>query len=348
MRVCFTKGISCGKERDWRRTQYKITNDSFLLARSAGRSTACVMRTLLLTGIAALLTSTASAQAAKIVALIVDGQNNHKWDITTPVLRHALESSGAFTVMVSTAPAKGAPKEAWDAWKPKFSDYGVVVSNYNGEPWPEAVRNDFDAYVSGGGGFVSIHAANNSFPDWKEYNRMIGVGGWGGRNEKSGPWLYVVDGKLFRDTTAGPGGAHGAQHEFVVTFNNREHPITKGLPEKWLHTTDELYERLRGPAENIEILASAHSKGTDKNEPSLMTLGYGKGRVFHTTLGHADYSMLCRGFYETLQRGTEWAATGDCKATGDVPADFPTATKTSVVKLEGHPKQEVPKPKAKK
>ena len=109
--------------------------------------------------------------------------------------------------------------------------------------------------------------------------------------------------------------------------------------------SSDLLRRLRGPAENIQILASAKSDLTAENEPSLMVLSYGKGRVFHTTLGHADYSMLCRDFYETFQRGAEWAATGDVKLTADVPADFPGAEKVSVVKWEGHPKQQPPAPK---
>ena len=172
---------------------------------------------------------------------------------------------------------------------------------------------------------------------------MIGVGGWGGRNEKSGPWLYVKDGKLYRDTSAGNGGAHGPQHEFVVEVQTPDHPITRGLPSRWLHAKDELYSRLRGPAENIQILASAKSDLTSENEPNLMVLSYGKGRVFHTTLGHADYSMLCHDFFETLERGTEWVATGDVKLTAEVPEDFPTANKVSPVALQGYPKQ-VPPP----
>ena len=303
------------------------------------------MRSILL---AFLLCAAASVQAAdKLKVLIVDGQNNHKWDITTPVLRNALESSGAFTVDVSTTPPKGSPPEAWHAWKPMFSDYQAVVSNYNGEPWPQNVQDAFTKYVADGGGFVSIHAANNSFPQWKEYNDMIGVGGWGGRNEKSGPWLYVKDGKLFRDTVAGNGGAHGAQHEFVVEIQNPDHPITRGLPKRWMHAKDELYSKLRGPAENVDVLSTSVSDLTGVSEPNNMVLGYHKGRVFHTTLGHADYSMLDRGFYTILQRGTEWAATGNVERTAAVPADFPTETAVSVVKLEGYPKQEAPKPKAK-
>ncbi len=298
---------------------------------------------LLLTLLAA---ASLSAQAAdKLKVLILDGQNNHQWAITTPVLINALESSGAFTVAVSTSPAKDAKPEAWAAWQPKFSDYAAVVSNYNGTDWPESVQKDFEAYVKGGGGFVAVHAANNSFGNWKAYNDMIGVGGWGGRNEKSGPWLYVKEGKLFRDTSPGNGGGHGPQHEFVVEIQNPEHPITKGLPKRWLHSKDELYSKLRGPAENIEILSSSVSDSTQVSEPNMMVLSYGKGRVFHTTLGHADYSMLERGFYETLQRGTEWVATGATERTGDVPADFNTEASISVIKLDGYPKQTPPAPK---
>jgi type 1 glutamine amidotransferase len=58
-----------------------------------------------------------------------------------------------------------------------------------------------------------------------------------------------------------------------------------------------------------------------------MVLSYGKGRIFHTTLGHDVPAISCVGFIATLQRGTEWAATGD--VTQKVPADFPTATTVS-------------------
>src|SRR5690606_30937654 len=98
---------------------------------------------------------------------------------------------------------------------PKFSEYAVVVSNYNGAPWPEATREAFVDYVRGGGGFVVVHAANNAFGDWPEYNRMIGLGGWGGRNQASGPYVYLnKQEELTRDESAGGGGHHGPQHPF--------------------------------------------------------------------------------------------------------------------------------------
>ena len=286
----------------------------------------------------ALALTTAASAADKIKVLIIDGQNNHNWQATTPVMKSALEAAGHFEVSVSTAPPeakkakpeeKASLPERWKTWKPNFSAHQVVISNYNGELWPEDVRKSFEAFVAGGGGFVCVHAADNAFTDWLEYNRMIGVGGWGGRTEKNGPRLYVVDGKLMRDTSPGKGGSHGPQHEFQVTTIQPEHPLMKGLPKVWMHAKDELYNSLRGPAENLQVLATAISEQTNQAEPMVMVIDYQKGRVVHNVMGHADYSMQCRGFQELLERSVEWAATGKVDRTAALASDFPTAEKAS-------------------
>jgi len=258
-------------------------------------------------------------------ALIVDGQNNHNWSGTTPVLKSLLEETGLFTVDVATSPARGQPM---DSFRPNFAKYDVIVSNYTGANWPKETQRALIEYMENGGGLVIFHAASNAFPKWKEWNEMIALGGWGGRNEKSGPMVRYRDGKIVLDNSPGPGGTHGPQHEFQIIVRERHHPITAGLPEKWMHAKDELYSKLRGPAKNMKVLATAYADrekgGTGEHEPILFTVRYGKARVFHTVLGHDREQLRCVGFIVTFQRGTEWAATGRVTQV-DVPTDFPTA-----------------------
>ena len=161
---------------------------------------------------------------------------------------------------------------------------------------------------------------------------MIGIGGWGGRNEKSGPHVYYSnEGELIREHVPGNSGKHGARHEFPITVRVSDHPITKGMPRHWLTAEDECYATMRGPAERMTVLATGKDQSdrapTDRHEPMLMVIEYEQGRVFHTTLGHDTPALEGVGFIVSLQRGAEWAATG--KVSQEMPEDFPTASKTS-------------------
>jgi type 1 glutamine amidotransferase len=267
-----------------------------------------------------------------IRVMILDGETNkyHRWDIATPILKKILDEPKKFTIDIVTAPTS---EGDFNGFMPKFTDYQVIVLNYDAptERWPEALKKSFEQYISNGGGLVTIHGANNSFPEWAEYNKMIGVGGWRDRSEKSGPYWYYKDGKLVSDTKPGSAGSHGDKLPFQMKVVNANHPITKGLPAVWMHHNDELYAKLRGPGENMNVLVTAYSdtnnKGTGYDEPQLMALNYGKGRIFHYTPGHDAVAMSSVDYVVLLQRGTEWAATG--KVTQKVPADFPTATTVS-------------------
>ena len=245
-------------------------------------------------------------------------------------MKKALEENGLCQVDVATSP----PQDT-TGFKPEFAKYQVVLSNYNGADWPAETQQALVDFVRNGGGLVIVHAANNSFPNWKEYNEMIGLGGWGGRNEKWGPYIRFRDGQFVRDTQPGGGGSHGAQHDFQITVRDPNHPITAGLPPLWMHASDELYDRLRGPAENMKVLATAYAEknqgGDGEHNPMIMVLDYGKGRVFHTPMGHSPHAMQCVGFITTLQRGTEWAATGKVTQT-KIPDDFPAAGAPSLRK----------------
>jgi len=140
------------------------------------------------------------------------------------------------------------------------------------------------------------------------------------------------------DTTRGT-AVHPPKHDFLVVSRAPDHPIMRGLPVEWLHPEDEIYSRLRGPARHLQVLATASANmqqgGTGEHEPMLMTIAYGKGRVFHNTLGHAGpadtaavASLSCVGYIVSIQRGTEWAATG--RVTQAVPPDVPTSTQVSL------------------
>jgi len=302
---------------------------------------------------------TFSAQA-KIKVLIVDGQNNHEvWPKSTIMMKQYLEETGLFSVDIKRTKFTwmgGREKvylpladlgETQDLKEPKtdpdfilsFKKYDVVISNFGwrAADWPEDTQKALEKFMKKGGGFVSVHAADNSFPTWLEYNKMIGLGGWGDRNEKDGPYVYYTnEGELVRDSSPGGAGAHGPQHIIPVTIRVADHPITKGLPKVWLTAKDECYAKLRGPGENMIVLATGKDMSgkapTDRNEPILMALTYGKGRIFHTTLGHDDYSCEGVGFITTFLRGVEWAATG--KVTQAVPADFPNAEESTSRKFE--------------
>lgn len=289
----------------------------------------------------------------KLNALIIDGQNNHgNWPKSSVMMKSNLEETGLFEVdikrtqftwkgdaLIKQFPIDGPETTALKqpktdpSFTPDFSDYDVVISNFGWKAakLPKQTEAALEKFVKAGGGLVVVHAADNSWPKWDEYNKMIGLGGWGGRNEKHGPWVYYnKNNQLVRNTDPGHGGAHGPQREFTIKVRDKSHPIMQGMPPVFMHAKDELYEKLRGPAENMTILATAFSNedpaANGRHEPVAMVINYGKGRVFHTTLGHGDPAHESVSLITLIQRGTQWAATG--QVTQPIPADFPTATKS--------------------
>jgi len=271
----------------------------------------------------------AHAEEKRIKVLIVDGFSNHDWKHTTYCIRSILKQSSLFDVSVSTFPKKE-ESEKRAAWNPEFKKYDVVIQTCNdiggGPRWPRIVELALEEFVQKGGGLFIFHSANNAFPKWKEYNRMIGLG-W--RNKNFG-WAITIDskGQIIRlPAGEGHGTGHGKRVNALLTRMG-DHPIHAGMPRQWVAADIEIYRYARGPAENLTVLSYAKDPKTSLNFPIEWTVDYGKGRVYNSTLGHVwkdqkePEGICCVGFQTLLPRVILWLSHRSVPST--LPQDFPT------------------------
>ena len=272
-------------------------------------------------------------QAEPIKVLIVDGYSNHDWQRTTKLIRGVLEPTKLFTVSVATAPVhtNAAP---WESWCPVFGDYDVVIQNCNNmgasESWPGPAQEAFERFVREGGGVFIFHSANNAFPNWEAYNRIIGLG-W--RPKNYGTAITIDSDDSLRRIPPGEGEktTHGPRSDRVI-HRLGEHPIHNGLPRCWMTPMIEVYTHARGPAENLTVLSWAEDPKSKTRWPIEWVVEYGKGRCYNSTFGHvwrneADpVDMRCAGFQTVMVRALQWLA--HQPITYPVPKDFPSETNT--------------------
>lgn len=230
--------------------------------------------------------------------LIVSGRNNHDWRATTPFLRKILDRTGRFDVRVIEEPA--------GMTAATLASYQVLVLDYNGPRWGAAAESAVEQFVRSGKGLAVVHGASYAFGEMEilgDRHRRTGL------FEKPWPAYARMTGASWTDGP--PKSGHAKRHVFRVKFTG-EHAITRGMGDGF-DISDGLYHHLRLSPE-IRVLARAFDDpaigGTGKEEPILWTVGYGEGRVFHTTLGHDVASMQEPGFMVTFARGVEWAASG--------------------------------------
>jgi type 1 glutamine amidotransferase len=214
----------------------------------------------------------------------------------------------------------------WDSWRPDFTRYAAVIDNFNGGHkadgirWPRQVEASLDAYTRGGGGLVIFHAANNAFLEWADYNEMIGLG-W--RDRTFGPGLILDDRERVQVIPAGEGldPGHGPRHDFEITVVDPRHSITRGLPKKWMHPSEQLTHGQHAPANPthgapekvLRMLTYAWSKDSKRNEPMDWVRDWGKGRIYVTMLGHTwkgeeNPNLEDPNFRRLFANGVAWAA----------------------------------------
>jgi len=264
---------------------------------------------------------------AKIRVLIIDGYSNHDWRYTTEVIYSILSSTDLFDIDIATAPERDEP--GFDEWNPPFKNYDVVIQNTNSigneNYWPFTAQRNFEKYMKEGGGMYVYHSANNAFPDWEEYNRMIGLG-W--RRADQGVAIEIIDGVIKRIPSGeGKGTSHGPRLDIVVE-KFTENPINAGYPDKWLSPDTKLYTYARGPAENMQVLSFSRDATTGINWPVEWVITYGDGRIYNSTFGHIWHdvrmpkSVQCVGFQTTFIRALQWLAHREVRH--QVPDNFPS------------------------
>jgi len=210
--------------------------------------------------------------------LLVTGQDypGHPWKLTAPALALELGRDPRLEVVTVEDPhfLDSAALARYDA---------VVLHFMNWEqPAPgEKARENLRRFVEGGKGLVLVHFACGAWQDWPGFADLAGRA-W---DPKMRP--------------------HDPRGVFRVKITDGEHPITRGMEA--FDADDELYTCLAG-SRPIHVLASARSSVDGVDYPMAFVLNHGKGRVFHSVLGHDLKAITVPGVATLYRRGTAWAA----------------------------------------
>lgn len=212
-----------------------------------------------------------------IRVLLVTGEQHpaHDWKSTTMAVRDVLREDPRFDVRVVEDPAFLESKA--------IETFDVILLNFafSGKPDPgDLARENLLRVIESGQGLFVLHFASGAFMAWPEYRDFVG--------------------KVWVDNVS----SHDPYGPFSVRIVNKKHPITAGMSP--FDTVDELYFNLVGDRA-IEVLATARSKVDGKDHPMAFVFPLGKGRVFHTTLGHDERAIRNPGTAELIRRGCAWA-----------------------------------------
>ncbi len=210
--------------------------------------------------------------------LVVTGIDHpaHNWRQTAPVLAEVLGKDTRLKVRMVEDPhfLDSSALYRYDVVVLHFMDWEVPA------PGP-AARANLKRVIASGKGLVLVHFACGAFQEWPEFVELAGR-----------VWNPKVRG-------------HDPHGKFTVKITDAQHPVMKGIGE--FETVDELYTCLTGQTP-IKVLAEARSRVDGKDYPMAFVLDYGKGRVFHSALGHDVKAIRNPGAAELFRRGCTWAA----------------------------------------
>ncbi|MFI2315305.1 Crp/Fnr family transcriptional regulator [Streptomyces sp. CB00072] len=161
----------------------------------------------------------------------------------------------------------------------------VVFLSTSGDVLTEEGRAALRRWITAGGGFLGVHSAACTEYDWPYYGELLGA------------------------RFAG----HPAFQPGTVLVENRNHPATAHLPERW-EWSDEWYDFRTGPRRpGVRVLATVDETGYEgggmgTDHPLVWCGDSGAGRSFYTALGHADEAYSDPAFRRHLLGGLRWAA----------------------------------------
>ncbi len=261
----------------------------------------------------------------KYRVLLVQDQISAYVESGLPDLNPLLEESDAFLLDRVFVPQLNAEM---DMFQPDFSWYDAVIMHCQGPEWPLPTKKALEDYVGNGGGLVVTARSSSAYPGWSEFLKMKGIMSIPPTLEKG--ILRLSDrGELISGLAEDNLISQSLTHDFQVEVLQKEHPIMTGLPSSWIQKKDVISTAFTGPALNLNILAKADSErsfeGSGLPEPVIMTINYGHGRVFHTTLGNSPEAYRNEIFKHIFTRGVEWSITGSIEKTIAAPAAEPKA-----------------------
>jgi len=229
---------------------------------------------------------------------VLTGASEHDWQRASKLCGQILEETGHFEVCYYDNPS------LFLSHRDGIKDFDLFVVIYNGLRWGQLAEDNFIEAVKNGCGVVILHSTNNGFKGWSEFESLCALM-W--RRE-----TQIINGNTYR-----VGTGHGTYHNFDIVLTDLNHPITQGLPKILQNHPDELYHNLKHMHDApYHVIATAYSSpeqgGTGKHEPVVFVRNYGKGRIFHTTLGHTwpgepPDSLQSTAFKLLLVRGSKWA-----------------------------------------